>query len=409
MRVFKSVVFLTGIVVSLSSFGQSVSSVYSNNGIGLMNYQGLPHNLGMGEVGIGVPTLSGINFLNPAFLPFNSLTMFQVGMEMDRRNIVNSSVEARKVSGGLRYLNLAFPVVNGRWSTAIGISPYSTVNNKTISTEEIEAGVLTQTQYEGLGGLTAFHWSNGVRVGKSFYAGVKAAALFGSLEEVESTAIDDGGGSYEVNFTDRTSYSGLKFDVAFGYRKLLADERVINFGIVYELSKDLNGTHDQWMETTVLPERQILVEDPTMFTLPGSLGIGASYQILNKLTLGTDLVFTNWAEAGDGSQAFENTYKVGIGAQLIPDYASVNSYLKRVSYRMGVNFGNLPYVINGQRLNELGINIGGSFPVGYSSLDWAVKYGTLGTLENDLIRETYFRIVIGATMIDRWFVKRRYD
>ncbi len=375
----------------------------------MTNYQGLPHNLGMGEVGIGVPTLNGINFLNPAFLPFNGFTMFQVGMEMDRRRIVNSSLEASKVSGGLRYLNLALPVVNGRWTTAIGISPYSTVNNKTISIEEVEAGVLAETSYEGLGGLTAFHWSNGVRFGKSFYAGVKAAALFGSLEEVESTEIDDGGGSYQVDFTDRTSYSGLKFDLALGYRKLLGEERVVNVGLVYEFSKDLDGTHDQWMETNALPLRQILEDDPTVFTLPSSLGIGASYQILNKLTLGTDVVFTNWSSAGDGSQTFDNTMKVGIGAQLIPDYSSVNSYLKRVSYRMGVNFGNLPYVVNGQRLNELGINIGGSFPVGYSSLDWAVKYGTLGTLENDLIRETYFRIVIGATMIDRWFVKRRYD
>jgi hypothetical protein len=42
-------------------------------------------------------------------------------------------------------------------------------------------------------------------------------------------------------------------------------------------------------------------------------------------------------------------------------------------------------------------------------MDIGFKYGVRGTLDNELIRENYFQIVLGATINDRWFIKRRYD
>ena len=76
---------------------------------------------------------------------------------------------------------------------------------------------------------------------------------------------------------------------------------------------------------------------------------------------------------------------------------------------MGVSLTELPYKINGQTIREFGINFGGSLPFGVSSLDLAFKYGGLGTTNNDLVRETFFRVVIGATINDKWFRKRTYN
>ena len=105
-----------------------------------------------------------------------------------------------------------------------------------------------------------------------------------------------------------------------------------------------------------------------------------------------------------------NTLTLGTGLEFIPDYSSVNSYLKRTSYRLGLNMRQLPYLENNTEINDFGINFGASFPVsGYSSLDAAFKYGFRGTTDNNLVQERYFQVVIGATINDRWFIKRRYD
>jgi hypothetical protein len=67
-------------------------------------------------------------------------------------------------------------------------------------------------------------------------------------------------------------------------------------------------------------------------------------------------------------------------------------------------------LVNNQQINDLGVSFGLSLPVSLaSSLDMAFKVGQNGTLANDLIRERYFKITIGATVNDRWFVRRKYD
>ena len=69
-----------------------------------------------------------------------------------------------------------------------------------------------------------------------------------------------------------------------------------------------------------------------------------------------------------------------------------------------------PYVVNDITINDFGINFGASLPVsGFSSIDLAAKFGRLGTTDNGLIKESYYQIVIGATINDRWFIKRKYD
>lgn len=409
MKDIKSIAFLFLVLVSVVATGQSVSSVYSNRGVGLINYQGLPHNVGMGEVGIGTPAVSNINLVNPAFLPLNASTQFQVGLEMDRRKISSSEIETRSVAGGMRFFSLSFPVVAGKWTSALGISPYSTVNNRTFSGVDLSDQTKAIISYRGSGGLTAYQWSNGFHLKKGLYVGGRVSFVAGSTINQETTYLTDSLYSLSVDFMDQSSFRGAKFDVALGYRKTLGDNRVINFGLIYENRGELNARQNQWLINSTLAKTLIVENEPFQYPLPSTVGVGISYQILNKLILGVDFSTSNWSINDDGIDRFRDTYKVAVGGQFIPDYASVTNYLKRVSYRAGFNFGSIPVVINGVQINELGINFGGSFPVGYSNLDWAFKYGRLGTLENGLIRENYFRIVIGATMSDRWFIKRRYD
>jgi hypothetical protein len=106
----------------------------------------------------------------------------------------------------------------------------------------------------------------------------------------------------------------------------------------------------------------------------------------------------------------QNSYKISFGGELIPDISSIDSYFKRMQYRIGGSYQLYPFTINNQQISGYSLNFGASFPVfNFSSLNLAVEYGERGTTQNELIRESYFQIHIGATFNDRWFVRRRFD
>ena len=391
---------------TLGVIGQTLSSTYSDNGIGLLNYQGLPNNMAMGEVGIATPTSWSMNFQNPAFLPFNRLSVFQVGIEMDRRTMNGDGLEDSKVEGGLRYLNYAFPVLERKWTTSFGLSPYSSVSLNKFSSNTVNE-TETITELISNGGLSVFHWANGFQLTKTLYAGVRSSLIFGSVNYSQPTYFDNSGGFTET-YTDDRTYSGAQYDISLGYLQELNDDSRLNFGLVYKLENDLTGSRNV-SNKTQLSENVIIEDEAILYIIPSSVAIGVSYQLINKLTLATDITMSSWSNGGSENDSFTNTTKIGIGGEWTPDYSSVNNYWKRVSYRLGINFDKLPYRVSNQEVREVGVSFGGSFPVAASSLDVAFKYGTLGALDNDLIKETYFRIVIGATMNDKWFRKRKYD
>jgi hypothetical protein len=81
-----------------------------------------------------------------------------------------------------------------------------------------------------------------------------------------------------------------------------------------------------------------------------------------------------------------------------------------MTYRTGVSYEEMPYLIGGSRIKDFGINFGFSMPVGrYSSLDLAVKAGKRGDLQTNTIEENYLKFYFGVTFNDQWFIKRKFD
>jgi hypothetical protein len=417
MRVVKTCLWIVLVLSGMTVSGQGVSSVYSNRGIGLVNFQGLPHNMGMGDIGIGTPSVWNTNVRNPAFLPFNVLTSFQVGLQLDKRTISADGQSLNSTAGGLQYFNLSMPVMSGKWTTSIGLAPYSFVNYNTYTSGELDGSEVIYA-YSGSGGLTNFNWLNGFKVSKNVYVGLRTSYVFGSVEHQirHELSDDDLNVEYDVAFIERSAYSDWTFGFAFGFRKELPGKKILNFGLIYDLPTSFAGNREKIYERRQ-PRSGFLIEsykigkDKAGFALPGTLGIGASCQMSKNLLFAADFEFQSWNDTGLDTEATEysSAQRFGFGAEWTPEIGSVNSYFKRVTYRFGLSQQNLPFDLNGRNIRDLGINFGASLPVGLSSMDLAVRYGIMGTTKNDLVRENYFRVVLGATINDRWFVKRRYD
>lgn len=409
---------LTGLACLVLLQGLQAQSIYSFQGLGSLNHQGMPNNVGMGEVGIGSPTIWHINTQNPANLVFNTFATFQVGMEVDRRNFSGDDVTGSDVSGALRFLGFAFPIKPGKWSSSFGILPYSSVNYNTFSEGNIpdtDEEVSQLSNNRGSGGLTNFFWSHGFLIKNKLQVGVRMTYTFGSIDKTSTISISGVDVPISnVSFQELESYSDLNFLFGLGYRHKVSDERYINFGATFSPKSPLNGSSELSLirlanSGSTIETVPVGTED-IQFDLPATFGYGMSYEKLNHYKVGFDIESHAWSNAGSELQDYNNSFKFAIGAEWTPDFDNVNSYWKRAKYSAGFNYQKLPYIVNNQSLIDFGINFGASLPVsGFSSLDLAFKWGQLGETSNGLIKETYYKIVVGATINDRWFIKRKYD
>ncbi len=392
-------------------------SIYSFQGLGSLNHQGMPNNVGLGEVGIGTPTVWHVNTQNPANLIYNTFSTFQVGVQGDGRTFSGDNISGSDFDGGLRFLAYAFPIKAGKWSSSFGILPLSSVSYNTFTEGEVDGdpAVLRFVNDKGEGGLTSFFWANGIAIKKRIYLGVRANYTFGSIDK--ETQITIGGGDIVSNttaFIDRTSYSDVNLSFGASYRYIIKESTYLNFGLTYANEETLRGNNTEELNrisgTGAVIEARVINSTTETFKLPRNLGFGLSYQKLNRYQVGLDIETQAWKNSSTAESTFNNQTKIALGAWWTPDYDNVNSYFKRATYRLGFNYIETPYIVNNQSINDFGINFGASLPVsGFSSIDLACKIGQLGTTNNGLIKESYYRIVIGATINDRWFIKRRYD
>ncbi len=416
MRKIKSVIFSAVFLIFGGAWGQTITSLYSSYGIGEVSEVGLPQNFAMGDLGYGTPSPFGINLQNPSMLFYNPLSSFSVGLMGDFRSYDGDGLSDNSNAVSLRYLAMAFPVVRSRWATSFSLLPYSSVNYNSYSIDTLSNGVAAVNQYQGNGGLSSLSWSNGIRIYKSLALGIKSSFVFGTIEKDSRVQLtgEDFSSSYIISYNEKTTYKDIIFSLSISNKFKLSNKSFINAGAVYNLSGELNGNletgYERYSGSTLLQEVSLSSESAA-FKLPRSFGAGLSYQIINKLLVGADIDIKQWPGSSENSgDSYNDAIALSLGGEIIPDIQSVSNYFKRARYRAGINYKELPYLVENTQINDFGINFGVALPVsGYSSIETAFKYGWRGTTDNGLTRESYFQVVLGATINDRWFEKRKYN
>src|SRR5690606_871093 len=100
-----------------------------------------------------------------------------------------------------------------------------------------------------------------------------------------------------------------------------------------------------------------------------------------------------------------------LGGEYTPDFFSVNSYLKRVTFMAGVNYTKTPISVENEDINDFGINFGASLPItNGSTVNLGFTIGSMGTTSNNLVKENYYKISLGISFNDQaygWYRKQR--
>jgi hypothetical protein len=433
MSVFKRSIFLLILsATSSTAFGQAASSPFSTFGIGEPFGNALIQHQGMGGSGVSQPQYWSINNTNPALLVFNYYTVFQAGALIESRKISSDTLSQKGVSGNLSYLVTAFPVKPGKWTTSIGIMPFTKVNYKLSYQDQVldnnnDVIDTVNVVEQGSGGLTQVYWANGVRLHKNWAVGLRATYLFGSINKDYSNSLTGTNQSmpYTAGIHEQTYIKDFKFSggVSFSKDSLLGGNYRISAGAVYNFSTNLKAN-----KTSVIQRRfdsgtpltsDTLVTKQGQVYLPSSYVFGVSISKGVRWSAAAEFGMQRWAKFNSinpEDETLDNSWSASLGGELTPDQLAFTNYLMRITYRVGVSYEKTPFLIENpinsgkyNAMKDLGINFGLSLPTGRSSLDLAFKIGKRGNKSENILEESYYKIYFGLTFNDQWFIRRKFD
>lgn len=407
-----------------NAFSQTTASSYSALGLGEFNYGGLTHNQAMGGLGISYGTGWAINNVNPALSARNTVFNFQAAMTYRNVNAATTSESETLDGGGLSYLALSLPLKSTKLSMGMGINQLTGVNyNILVNGDVANSNLSSINRVEGEGGISEAYLSTGYYLAKNLSVGLHASYLFGSTIRTNQLSLLDSARNQigaTSEYYERFTVADVSFKGGIHYFFKVGDGKNIHLGAIYHMFGDIRGKQfakvaDQGEASDPdTPGDIINNNDRGTIFLPNRLGYGISFEKINKFVVGLEAQFQDFSQyrnfAGESGDLGES-FKVGLGAQFVPDAFSMDNLLKRATYRVGLEYIQTPYVVNQSQIMDVGINFGGSLPVNSLSLvNMALKVGTRGTTGNGLIRENYFNISFGFSLNDNtWFYKRSFE
>ena len=265
--------------------------------------------------------------------------------------------------------------------------------------------------------MNSIFWSNGFNIFKTLALGVKIQYLTGSRIDETVTSINQLS-SYNSALNQRTKFNDFSFSLGAAYWFKLGEKSTIFLAGTYDLRTEVNTKVEEKLERRQIGSDVALTTDTITnlngdILIPARIGAGISLVRSSKWLRSADILIQDWSSyrnfSGE-SGLLNNSYRAGLGMEIIPDASSVNSYFKRVTYRFGGFYQVTPYLINSDEIYNFGINFGVSLPAGQVSLvNFAFQYGQQDGSLDTAIAEKYFRLSLGFSISDIWFYRRKIE
>jgi hypothetical protein len=406
--------------INISSFAQNnTSSPYSRFGYGEISDNGSGKSKGMGGVSIGMRSNSSINTANPAsYTGIDSLTfLFEFGA-FGKQSLFSdkTSSSGKAFTANIEFLTMEFPLT--KWLAAsAGILPYSTVGYSFSNSDSLAMPTNSGTdnyinytkKFSGSGSITQAYGGLSTKIGKHLALGVNLSYRFGSISNERYLSYDETVGTYASTLQTQTlEVKDINFRYGLQYFTELKNKDRLTLGVILETKSRLGGTYS--IETSGVDT--ISSSNGSDFQTPLLIGIGGSYTIKDRITLGADFQFQNWADAKyfGKTDTLKNSTKLSVGAEFLPSKIA-RSYFGRVIYRVGGNISSGYLNINGKSPNNYALTVGLGLPTRGSKtlINLGFEYGRKGSTSYSQIREDYFKFSVSATFNEMWFFKRHFE
>ena len=418
MKYIYLIIFLAG---SPFIFAQSnTSSPYSIGGLGEIAFKGNAINRHMGGLDIVSDSLHA-NINNPASLGDLKLVTYSLGLNYKSTKLSSSASNESVTSASIDYLVVAIPTK--KFTFGFGILPATSVGYRLQSVIDGEDINNVVNQNEGYGGLNQTFIIIGFKVFEFLNFGVSANYNFGKITNESSRQeqnIDFG-----TFFTKTSSLVGFNYRFATQLKIPLTSKVRLDAMAYYVPENSLTATNE-----SVYFTRSVTTQDlgdfenvdlaarnlkETSISLGDQYSFGLGITKEKKWFVGGQYSQRNSADYVNNFISLENiTYangsRLSFGGFYLPDYSSITSYWKRIVYRAGMRFEDTGVLFNNQPLKETGISFGVSLPMaGYSNANIGIEFGKRGSQDNGLIQESYWNLIVGLSLNDIWFIKRKFN
>ena len=416
-------VVFSGLLATVAALAQHTQSSYSPLGLGDMNYGGAAHQQAMGGLGISYNSRLYLNNINPALLGANESSIFQLGMAYDSRTYTQGTTKFSSNAGGFTDFSFSLPIKYRKWNMAVGFSPVTSIRYSFNTIVDGPEGSSEINTSNNKGGINEAFVTNGFRLG-NLMLGAKLSYLFGSIENENRYFL---GNTNTIPYAttalnERLNFSDVTANLGIAYKLKVSENNFLNLGAFYALEANISTNNFTSLQNETLDgrviERDTLVNDVKgEMMMPRRIGFGISYEKLSKFVVGFDFQSQDWTGFtrfdGSTNQNFGEAFKLSVGGEIMPNALGRN-YLGRVNYRFGVHYEQTPYLIDGQEINDIGINFGASLPLnaiwGLSNMNVGFTLGRKGKTGNGLIKENYFKISLGFSVQDvSWFSRGKFD
>lgn len=422
---FISCLLMAATATSICAQG-GTKSPYSQYGLGVLENPSQGMSRGMNGVGLALRSGSQVNALNPAsYSSVDSLTMlFDMGMSSQLTNYKEGGVSRNASQANFDYVVGSFRAWKNVGIT-FGILPYSNVGYEyKTSTKDSKTGTLTEN-FQGSGGLNQLFIGAGWRVMKPLSVGFNASYLWGNINRTVTPSSSIAANMLTKSYS--TTVNNYKLDFGVQWEQPVGKNDNLTVGAVVGIGHNLSNDADM----SIISKNSISnISDTTLFclsnamSLPMSFGVGASYCLGRKLTVAADFTFEKWGAIEFPVYAnqqyvlqkglLKDRTRIAAGVDWLPKAEWQGSkFLERVHYRFGVGYVTPYYNINGHDgPKEFSISAGFGIPIINMHNNRSVLNISGQWVQNtaeSFITENTFRINIGLTFNERWFMKFKVD
>ena len=403
------------------------NSPYSQYGLGLLNEQSSGFNRGMNGLGLGFREHNQVNYLNPAsYSAIDSLTfIFDAGLSGQLTNFSENGQRINAKNADFEYAVAGFRVFK-HVGVSFGIVPFTNVGYNYSISDFLDGDRNTTytNTYNGSGGIHQVYVGAGWEFVKGLSVGANIAYLWGDIDRSVVNSYSDG----YINTLSKyytATVSNYKLDIGLQYSFNLNKKNAVAVGLTYGLGHKLNADPTCMVIST---NSNTGVADTTSFTvnngfeLPTSYGAGLMWNHNNKLKVGADFTLQKWGGIKypvyriiNDEQSYELTddyysdrYKVTLGGEFCNNEMS-RSFFDRVRFRAGVSYATSYYKINGlDGPDEISASIGFGIPIinAYNNRSFLNVSGQwVHSSAKGMLTENTFRINVGISFNERWFMK----
>lgn len=409
-----------------------VNSPFSRYGIGQLSNQAQGFNEGMAGVAYGMRNGRELNFKNPAaYSAIDSLTfLFDMGMSLQNGNFSTGRASTNARNASFDYVTMGFRLHRGL-GMSIGLMPVSNIgyNISSIGTTfdgGITGDVTPTVSYTGSGGLREAYAGIGYAPFKAISLGVNVGYMWGVMNHIITNTYSDAN-VQPLNRAYTSEIHTYKVDAGLQWTQRVNSKNRFVLGLTYGLGHEIPGTsyllNQRIQGSTVLASDEQKAHNA--WSIPHTFGGGLTWQYSNKLRIGADYNLQQWSDAKQpmlnangqylpSKEGYCDTQHYSMGAEYVKDPEGLK-WGDHVRYRAGFSFGNNYTRIgdnNGPRTYLA--TVGAAFPIiniynNRTFLNASLQYERVKPQVAGQITENYFRICLGITFNERWFMKWKVD